>query len=49
MELAERLRERLKREFGIETPEDLERACEALDLDLGIFTTMLGEGEAHAS
>lgn len=49
MELASRLRERLKREFGIETQEDLERALEAEDLDLGIFVSKMDGGTRNAS
>lgn len=48
MDLAERLRERLKKEFGIETPEDLEKAVDEIDLDLGIFVSNIG-GARNAS
>lgn len=42
MELVERLRETLEKEFGIRTDDELIRAVENLpELDLGIFVTSL--------
>lgn len=49
MDMAQRLRERLKREFGIETDADLQKAVAEIDLELGIFVTPFEEGKRNAS
>lgn len=49
VEKAERLRERLKKEFCIETDEQLLKELDSLDLDLGIFVTPYEGGQRNAS
>lgn len=46
MDLVDRLKETLKREFGITTDEELLEAVKIMPgLDLGIFVTPIGGGE----
>ena len=50
MELIDRLREVMKKEFGIETDADLLEAVKNQpELDLGIFDTPLKVGDENAS
>lgn len=50
MELIDRLKEIMKKEFGIETDADLVEAIKNQpDLDLGIFVTPLKVGVENAS
>ena len=48
--LLERLKETMKNEFGITTPEQLDAAAENINLDIGVFTSQFTtEEEKHAS
>ena len=49
MELVERLREIMRKEFGINTDEELIRAVENMEgVDLGIFVTPVRRKEDYA-
>lgn len=45
----EKMKKLLKKEFGIETYEQLEEAVSKIDLDLGIFVTPVKEVLQHVS
>ncbi len=49
MGLAERLKERLSKEFGIDCLEELEKELDKIDLDLGIFVNRPEGSEVNAS
>lgn len=49
MDLVEKMRELMKKEFGIETDEDMRQAVEEQAVDIGIFVTPLKAGVENAS